>query len=185
MGLLQRVKKEISEVATVTVYFLLSFLLVGTVRMLFLAEYAIQIGGLAKACVAALVVAKVVVVLDKTKFGDRFRRHAVALDVVYKALVYTLCAGAVMALEKVIHEWSEGGGLVGAALLALEKAEVHRFAATVLCLFLVFLGYALLTVLAEHFGRANLRRFLLHREARSEQENAAHRRHVEASDRIA
>ena len=168
MAILQKVRHEVSQVLSVTLFFAVSFVSIGVIKMLFLAEYGVQFSSVAKALVGALVVGKVVVVLDATSFGDRFRNHALWLDVLYKALVYTTLCACVLSLERIIHELSEAGSWMGAVGLALESTEIHRFLGTTFCLFLVFIGYALMTALSEHFGRGVLLGFLLSADKRRE-----------------
>lgn len=160
--------KEVSEIVTVSLFFLVSFFSIGVMEMLYLEEYGVSVFSVAKTFVSALVVAKVVLLLDRTSFGSRFRHHALWMDVLYKALVYTVCCAAVLSLERVFHQLSQAGTWMKAVGLALGSADIHRFFATVFCLFLVFTLYSLLRALSEHFGRGLMLSFIFSAEARRE-----------------
>ena len=90
---------EIKQVWMASAFFFIGFSIIGLLKYLFLAEYHIHTVKFSKAFVFALVVGKVVVVLDKTPFGNRFRQHAVALDVFYRSLIYSSITFVVLALE--------------------------------------------------------------------------------------
>lgn len=167
MKVLARLTKKMAELVLVTLYFAASFVLVGVVKMLFLAEYGIDGFDLIKSLVGALVIAKVVIVLDKTSWGDRFRRHALLVDVVYKAAVYSIVVIVVFAIEKVVHQIPDTGTVRGAVDAALAGANGSRFGAMALCIYLIFFGYAVVTTIAQHFGRGELLRFIVDRHARA------------------
>lgn len=71
MGMLSKVKQEAKEVGVGTLYFLIWFGIILTLKKLMLEAYPIEFYGFSTAVVGALIVAKVVVVLDKTQAGTR------------------------------------------------------------------------------------------------------------------
>lgn len=167
--LVQRLKSEARQVGFVMLYFFFAFMVINTLKMLYLAEHAIDFPGVAKAVVGALLVGKVVVVLDKTSFGDRFRRHAVVFDVLYRTLLYTGAIMIVLGLERVFHGYREAGNLAGAWAYALETADLMRFFGNLLGVFMAFVGYNLLAALSEYIGRDRLLRFVFTRDGRRTQ----------------
>ncbi len=157
------------EVALVTLYFAASFLCITVIKMLFLAEFGLHPVAITKALLGALVTGKIVVVLDKTSLGDRFRRHALWLDVLYKAIVYSFVVIFVTAAEHVVAHHLEDGTWSEAFSLAVEASNLYRFMGVAACLFLTFLGYSVLSAIASHFGEEKLMNFLLDPKARHEE----------------
>ena len=68
----QRIKKEVQEVIPPTIFFLIAFHILALFRSLMLRQYGIEISTVAGATVAALVVAKVVLLTDLLPFVNRF-----------------------------------------------------------------------------------------------------------------
>ncbi len=155
---------EMNQVGLVTLYFMVCFTLVLTLKKLFLAQYAVDFYGVSTAVVAALVVGKVVVVLDHTRIGNRFDlTHALWLGVLYKTLVYTAVTSLVVIAEKIFHAWQEGG-LFGESLRHVwEHRDRNVMLATVICIGLAFAGYNLYSAIDRRLGEGTLRHLILRR----------------------
>lgn len=166
MKLSRRIRAEARQVGLVILYFFVAFLLIFTLKMLYLAEHAIGFPAVAKALVGALLVGKVVVVLEKTAFGSRFRHHSVAVDVAYRSSLYTAAIMVVLSGERIYEGYGEAGHLVGAWSYALETADLMRFFGNLLGVYLAFVGYNLLSALATFMGRERLILFLFSRRGR-------------------
>ncbi len=167
MSLVTKVKHEATLVALVTAYFAITFLFVGVVKMLFLAEFGVSVFDIAKPLLGALVVGKVVVLLDNTSLGDRFSRHSLWLDVLYKAAVYSSVVILVVFFEELWHHREEAESLRGIVKASFADANLSRFLGTSFSLYAIFVGYALLKAVADHFGGKRLLEFLVDRNARS------------------
>src|SRR4051812_24020062 len=79
-GWRQKLLREIKIVGLITIYFALCFAVMMLLKHLVLAQHEIQFRGLSLAIVAALVVGKVVAVLEKVPLGPWVRRQPAALD---------------------------------------------------------------------------------------------------------
>jgi hypothetical protein len=98
VSLLSRAKQEAQEIGLVTLYFLFCFSVVLALKKLLLASYDIEVYVLSTVVISALIVAKVVVVLDKTRAGTRFETtHVLGLAALYKTLVYTAVTAGILA----------------------------------------------------------------------------------------
>ena len=159
MSFIEKVKDELKEVGLVTVYFLICFGILLLLKKLFLAEYKVQFNALSAAVIGALVIGKVVVILDKTAIGNRFREsHAAYIDITYRSLIYTFFTGLVVAAEKVFHASHETDGFVPALLHALENTNINHFWATVIGVFLSFVGFNIFSTISRHLGEGELLR---------------------------
>lgn len=164
MPLVRRLREEVSKVLLSTLYFFAAFCIILTLKMLYLAEYHVEISAVAKATVGALVVGKVVVVLGATSIGTRFRRHMVALDIGYRSLLYTLAVSVVIVVERLVDGYLEVGSWPGGFEHALRGANLMRMLGNILGIFLSFVGYNVMVVFATYLGRDPLLRFLFTRE---------------------
>jgi hypothetical protein len=154
---------EAKLVALITAYFLVCFGTIGLLKTLFLAEYDVQFAGIAKAAIGALVIAKVVIILDKTKLGNRFEAHAVWSSVLYRSFVYSLFTAGVLVLEKLFHAWRHGAEYGHVLQEALASADGDRALATTICVFVSFVGYNLLSEIGRIVGWDRLLAFLFRR----------------------
>jgi len=160
--LVGQLKHELRQIGLVTLYFFFCFGVVLTLMKLILADYQIEFYAMSATVVGALVVAKIVVVLDKTRAGTRFdATRPLWLSVLYKTVVYSLAAAAVLSLEKVFHAYRETGQLGQ----ALTEVWMHRdrnvILAKVICIGLAFAGYHLYAGLDRRLGEGTLRRLVM------------------------
>src|SRR5215471_6801817 len=85
-------KHEFHEVLPPTIFFSLTFHIVSLNRRLMLREYGLPLSSMAGATVAALLVAKVVLITDKFPFVNRFPDKPLRDNVVWKTVIYTAAA---------------------------------------------------------------------------------------------
>jgi hypothetical protein len=72
-----RLVSEAKQVILVTLYFMVCFAILLALKKLFLAQYEVEFYGVSAAIVSALLIGKVVVLLDHTSAGNRFdQTHA-------------------------------------------------------------------------------------------------------------
>ena len=150
-------KREMVEVGLVTLYFFGCFLLAVILIKLILGEHQIEFRGLSVAVITALVLAKVVVILDKTRTGTRFEGSApVAVAAGYKTLLYFVVTFVVLLAERVFDAYREQHGF-GAALT---EVWTHRDREVILaksmCVGLALLGYHLYAGVDRRLGKGML-----------------------------
>ena len=169
------VKHEAKEVGLITLYFLFCFSVALLLKKLFLADYDIKVYVLSTLIVAALVVAKVVAVLDQTHAGTRFDR-TLPLGVValYKTLVYAVATLVVLFLETVIDVYRETHSLRAAMLEIWAHRDWNLLLAKVLCGGLAFAGYHLYAGLDRRLGEGTLRRLVMTRGTADEAHSDLH-----------
>jgi hypothetical protein len=161
MTVLARVKQELRQVGLVTLYFIVCFGVVLTLKKLFLAEHQIEFYALSGVVVGGLVAGKVVVVLDHTPLGHRFAAdHRPGLAALYKTIIYTAVAFVVVASEKLFHAYRESDGLASAITTVWENRDRSVIMAKVLCVGLAFLGYHLFVAADSRLGKGTLWRAL-------------------------
>lgn len=162
---MERIRHEVREIGLATLYFLGCFLFFLSLKALLLDEYNIETTVLSTAVVGALIVAKVVVVLGKTSWGERFASTRLFLHVLWRSLAYTAAVFAVTLVERLFELYRESGEL-GAALSELRAGEdLDHFLAMNLSVGFSFLVYNVFTEIGRHMGGHALRDlFFAHRE---------------------
>jgi hypothetical protein len=161
MSFLTKAKDELKQVGLVTLYFIVCFGIVLTLKKLFLAEYQIQFYALSAVVIGGLVAGKVVVVLDHTPVGKWFESgHMPGVSAIYKTVVYTVVAFFVVAGEKVFDAYRENATLGAAISAAWEGRDRSLILAKVLCVGLSFFGYHLFVAADSRLGKGTLWRAL-------------------------
>jgi hypothetical protein len=156
-----KLRNEIRAVGLATLYFATWIGLLVVLKQLALAEYRIEFHGLSLALVGALVLAKVVLVLEHAPLGAWIRTRPALLDVILRTVLYALGVLVVLLLEKAFEGRHEHGGF-GASLIAVfQHAEVHHVWVNTICLTGALLGYNALSVVWRHLGKGGLLRLFL------------------------
>ena len=66
---------EVRLILPTTIFFFLAFILIATTQRLILLEYHVPLTGYAAAFIGALIVGKVVLIMDKFRFINKFPEH--------------------------------------------------------------------------------------------------------------
>ena len=101
--------EEIRHVLPATIYFFLGFNLVLLTKKLMLEQYLIQFSGFFIATGAALIVGKVVLVVDKMPFLKRYDHAPLIRPILFKTIVYTFFVFVARLIEALIHYLVQGG----------------------------------------------------------------------------
>ncbi len=161
-GWRQKILREIKSVGLITIYFALCFAVMMLLKHLVLAQHEIQFRGLSLAIVAALVVGKVVAVLEKVPLGPWVRRQPAVLDVVVRTVIYTLGVFVVLLLERSFKLRHQAGGFGSALVSVVENRDSARVWATTISVGGTLLAFNLVSILRRHLGkRALIRLFFV------------------------
>jgi len=164
MGMLSTVKREAVHIGGVTLYLLFCFGVATTLNKLFLAVHQIEVSALLPAVIAAVALAKVVVVLDMTSVATRLETgHPIWTAVLYKTLFYCVAAAPVLFAERVWHYYREVGVLGEAVREAWTHTDPNVVSAKVIIVGLVFAGYHLYQGIDRRLGEGKLRRMIFSR----------------------
>jgi hypothetical protein len=160
MSIGERVRHEAREIGLVTLYFLVCFGVFLTLKKLLLEEYHVSIYVLHAAVIGALVVAKVVVLLEKTSFGDRLRNGSLIAHALWRSLAYTAVVFVVTLAEHLVEARFAKGSLESALAELWAGKDFDHLLATNLCVALSFLLYNTFAELDRRLGRGSIRRLM-------------------------
>lgn len=157
----QKIMCEIKAMGAASLYFAIWIGVFIVLKKLLLAEYRIEFHGLSQAFVGALVLAKVVLILEHMSLGTWIRTQPAWANVVARSALYTLGVFIVIFLEKSFEGRHEHGGFVPATAAVFKQASLYHVLANTLCVAGALLSYNALLVVRRHLGKSGLRRLFM------------------------
>jgi hypothetical protein len=146
-------KREIAEVIPPAIFFFVAFNIVAVTRALMLREYGISVFDFLAATVGALLVAKIILIVDLIPFVNRYPGKPLIYNVVWKTFVYVLAALVVRYIEHLVPLVFKYGSLAAAnERLLAEIVWPHFWAIHIWLTVLLFL-YCTLRETISHLGR--------------------------------
>jgi hypothetical protein len=158
---MQKLKDEITAIGIAALYFGFWIGALLLIKSLVLAEYRIAFYGWSVVVVGALILSKVVLVLEHVSLGSWVRARPAWVDVVLRTAMYSLGVAVVLVIEKGFEGRHEHGGFGPAVRYLFQQAEVYHVLANTLCLSVALLGYNALSVVRRHLGKGGLIRIFL------------------------
>jgi len=146
-------KHEFHEVLPPTIFFLIAFHIVVFNRRLMLQEYGLPLSSITSATVAALLIAKVVLITDTFRFINRFPDKPLMYNVVWKTVIYAAAALLIHYLEHLVPLWWRTGGLGAANRQLMHEIVWPHFWGTQLWLIVLLFVYCTLRELIRAIGR--------------------------------
>jgi hypothetical protein len=158
MGASAKLKRELVALALAWVYFAAWFGFLIVLKKLTLEEYQIAFAGLSVVLVSALILAKVVLILEHVPLGRWVAARPAWVDVALRTVLYALGVVVVLILERGVEGRHEHGGFAGAVRYVAAHADAHHIWINTLCVTSALLGYNVLAVVRRHLGPGGLPR---------------------------
>lgn len=157
-GVVARLKRELIEVIPPAVFFFVAFQVIAYTRALMLKEHGIEVSTFMAATIGALIVAKVVLIVDLLPFVNRFPEKPLIYNIVWKTAIYLIASLLVRYVEHLIPFLREYRDLAIANRRLFEEVVWPRFWAIQIWLFVLFFVYCSLRELVRVLGRERVRR---------------------------
>ncbi len=157
----QKLAKEISEVLLTTFFCAICFGVRFWLKRLYLAEYRVEFRGVSLALVGALIVAKVVLVMEHVTLGQWLRNHAVAIDILLRTVLCMFAVCVALLLEKGFEARHEHGGFRAGVVWVFQHRDMHHVWADTVGVGGALLVFNILRALRRHLGEGQLHRVFL------------------------
>ena len=157
--------EEAKSIALVTLYFAACFAVIMLLKRLWLVEYGIEFSGVATALVAALITAKVVIILDHVPLTRWLQGSPGIIEVSARSTLYTAAVLVVMLLEKAFESRTEYGGFTAALANIFDHPDMPKVLATTIAVGLSFLAYNVFGVVRRAIGAKRMIELFLSRNA--------------------
>ena len=156
MSIREKLKHEIKAVVLVTLFFAAWLGVFMGLKVLILEDYQIRLGGVSMVLIGALILAKVVLILEHVPLGAWLRDKPVLVDVLLRTFLYAAGTLVVMLLEKAFESRHEQGGFGRALMNVFQHRDMPHVWANAICVSGALLFYNLLSVLNRHLGTGGL-----------------------------
>ena len=156
MSITKFIKDEAKELLIVTLFFLSGFLLILGLFELMLEDYGIHFNAWVKAVVAALVLAKVVLILRGRAFMQAFPNYYGIVRVLYKTIIYLVGVFVVITFERVVEAYGDAGGFLTALKHVAETRKIYHVMAVTLLVGVLLAAFNCWEELLREVGRERL-----------------------------
>jgi hypothetical protein len=144
-----KLKNELKSIGIASLYFLFWFCILMLIKVLLLQEYHIRFYGISTAVVAALVVAKVILVMEHIPLGSWIQKQPAYVDVILRTIL------------KAFEGRDEYGGFWSSLEQVFNHADFYHVWIATICVTLALLSFNLLSLFRNHLGKGGLLRMLL------------------------
>lgn len=153
MKFLNILKHEFFLVLPPTIFFFVAFLLIIATQRLIMREYHIPLAGFGGALIGALIVGKVVLIVDKLPFVNKFPERPLIYNTLWKTMIYFCSALLVRYIEHIIPLVRQAGSLAEANRRLLEEIVWPHFWLVQMWLLVLFFVFCALRELVRAIGK--------------------------------
>ncbi len=161
MSLRQKLKYELKALTLAVAFFGAWIGVLILLKTLVLEEYRIGFAGWSKVLVGALILSKVVLMLEHLSLGAWVRGRPAWVDTLLRTALYSAGVAVVLLVEHGIRERHQTGGFAPAVLSGLRQVEVPHVLVNTICLSGALLVYNASAVVRRHLGPGGLLQLFL------------------------
>jgi hypothetical protein len=158
----------VRELAPVVAFFFVALMLILLLLKLLVAQYSIEFYAFTRAAVGALILGKVVLLMEWEEAGRPKNRFPRAAVVAYKTLLYAVVVIVLGLGEKIFHAARETRSLSGAVRHVIADANLDRFLGQVLLISILVAIYLVIEEIARAMGKGALFRLFFESPSRVE-----------------
>ena len=152
-----KVKAEFKELLPPAIFFFVVLHLVAILRVLMLEGTGIALATSASITIAALILAKAVLIADLLPFINRYPDKPLVYNVAWKTSIYVLIAMLLHYLERLVDFWREAGGLIAGNQKMLAEIVWPHFWAIQILLVVLILMYCTMREVIREIGADRMR----------------------------
>jgi hypothetical protein len=151
-----KIKEEFYAILPPTIFFLIALHLVALIRILMLKGTGIPLSTSVSVTVIALILGKSVVIADMLPIINRYPDKPLALNVLWKTILYVLVSMLLHYLERLIDFWQETGSFIAGNEKLLAEIVWPHFWALQIVLAMLISMYCIMSELARVLGKGKM-----------------------------
>lgn len=152
-----KLKEEIEAMIPPAIFFFVALHVVALVRVLLLEGTGIEAGTSLSVTIAALIIAKAVLIADLMPFINRYPHKPLTYNIAWKSTIYFFVALLLHYLERLVDHWREAGGFIAGNEKLLAEIVWPHFWGIQILLVVLILVYGTACELARALGKDRLR----------------------------
>ena len=156
----EKLKHELKSVGIATLYFLIWFGFLMLIKVLLLEDYDIEFTGVSMVIVGALVVAKVILIMEHIPLGSWVKKQPAYVDVMLRTILYSFGVLVILILEKGFEGRHEYGGFGSSLQQVFNHVDIYHVWVNSICVFCALFSFNFLTLIRTHLGKGGLFRML-------------------------
>jgi hypothetical protein len=160
MSVKDKIIKELRSILLTSIYFFSWFGVLMVIKILLLKEYHVHFVGLTIVIIAALVLAKVVLILEIVPMPFTKGKPA-WVEVTVRTLLYMVGVFIVIALEKSIEARHEYDGVFDAFTNLISKTDEYQIWVNTILIFGALLFFNIWSVVKMHYGAGIFRKLMM------------------------
>ncbi len=159
----RRLVQLVYEMAPTLFFFFIALMLILVLFKLFVARYSFEFYAFSKAAIGALILGKVVLLMEWLESGRRANDYPRAVAVAGKTIIYGFMVLIFGTGEQFVHACRETGGFRGALDLLIARADLNRFLGFVLLISITVGSYLAIQEIDRAMGKGALFRLFFNR----------------------
>jgi len=149
----EKFKEEFNALLPPAIYFFIALHIVALVRVLMLEGTGISVSTSVTVTIAALILAKAVLLADMLPFINLYPHKPLVYNVAWKTTIYALIATLIHYLERLFDYWRETGGFIAGNEKMLSEIVWPHFWAIQIFIVVLILMYCTLRELIRVIGK--------------------------------
>jgi hypothetical protein len=152
-NILHKFKQEFMKVLPPTIFFFFTFNIIAITSVLMLRGRGLDVSSILGATLLALVVGKVILIVDHMPFVNKFPDKPLIYNVAWKTFLYVLAVLLARYVEHLIPFLKDGGGFMEANGHLLQEVNWSRFLAIQIWFMVLFFFYSVLVEMIRVLGK--------------------------------
>ena len=153
--------EELKSLGIIMLYFGIWFAFLIVLKTLLLKEYNIEFTGLSMVFIGALIVGKVILIIDHIPLGTWIEKQPAIGDIAIRTILYSVGIIIIMILEKAFELRNNAGGFFEAIPHVFNEVNRNHLYVNSIVVICALLGYNLFTLFSKYFGAGGFRKVLL------------------------
>jgi len=148
------------EMAPPVLFFFIAFMLIGVMFKLFVTQYSVQFTAFSRAAVAALIIGKVILLIDWAESGRDFGTHRRIVVIACQTFIYAFAVFTLGIGERILEAAHKAHSLREGFDIVLAAASLDRFIGLVILISMVVFVYLVFQEIQRAMGQGALYRLL-------------------------
>lgn len=157
----QKLTAEIKAVAVATVYFAIWFGILMFLKTMILSEYKVEFSNISMAIIGALILAKVVLVIDHIPLARWTREHPAIYFIFFRTLYNIVGVFILLMIEKAFEARHEYGGFGAALSQVFQHRDIYHVWANVTVVSISVFWFNVIFVMRQYIGGEKFRQVFL------------------------